>query len=102
MGKKDSFGFGIEDCINSGVKNPDSSVGVYAGSESSYKVFSPLFDKIIERYHGHNPTDKHVGGWDISRIPEEPLDKGDFIVSTRIRIARNSSEYPFGTTISKD
>ena len=40
MGKKDSFGFGFEDCINSGVKNPDSSVGVYAGSESSYKVFS--------------------------------------------------------------
>jgi len=36
--------------------NPDSSIGVYAGSVDSYSVFAPFFDKIISDYHGHAPS----------------------------------------------
>lgn len=85
------------------MKNPDSSIGVYAGSADSYKVFAPFFDKIIQTYHGHGPLDRHVTDWSIGKIPTEPLDpNNDFIISTRIRFARNASEYPLGTVISKE
>lgn len=90
------------DVIRSGVKNLDSGVGVYAGSADSYEVFAPLFDKIIQEYHGHSPLDRHKTDWNINAIPTEPLDpNNEFIVSTRIRIARNAAEYPLGSCISK-
>ena len=45
--KSDCFGFGIREAILSGAHNTDSGIGVYAGSHDSYKVFAPLFDRII-------------------------------------------------------
>ena len=53
--KKDDAGVTFKTCIFSGVKNLDSGIGLYAGDHSSYKVFSKLFDKVIEEYHGHGP-----------------------------------------------
>jgi len=47
----DECGVSFKQCILSGCQNVDSSIGVYAGSHSSYKVFASLFDKIIESYH---------------------------------------------------
>lgn len=90
------------EAINSGIVNVNSGIGVYAGSESTYTKFAPLFDRIIEDYHGHKPNDSHVTDWDSNKIPKEPLDPtGEFILSTRVRIARNSAEFPFGTKISR-
>ena len=51
--EKDSHSFSFKQAIFSGCKNTDSGIGVYAGSEDSYKKFSQLFDCIIEEYHGH-------------------------------------------------
>lgn len=59
-GQKDACGVPFELCIFSGCKNLDSGIGVYAGSHDSYKKFGPLFDKVIENYHKHKTTDKHV------------------------------------------
>ena len=50
--KKDAFGVSYKFCIFSGCKYMESSNGVYAGSHDSYKSFAPIFDKIIEAYHG--------------------------------------------------
>ena len=36
----------------SGVENLDSGIGVYAPDAEAYDVFAPLFDPIIEEYHG--------------------------------------------------
>ena len=47
-------------CIFSGIANPDSGIGVYAGSHQAYTKFNKLFDKVIENYHGHKKKDKHV------------------------------------------
>ena len=44
---KTANNFSIEDAIYSGLKNPDSGIGIYAGDSESYILFSPLFDKII-------------------------------------------------------
>lgn len=50
---KDKYGFTFKQAIFSGSKWTESGVGVYAGSHDSYYAFAPLFDKIIEQYHGH-------------------------------------------------
>jgi len=42
--KKDAAGFGFRQAIFSGCKNPDSGIGVYAGSHDSYTTFAALFD----------------------------------------------------------
>jgi len=68
--KSDKFGFTFRQLINSGVVNTDSGIGVYAGSGDSYTTFAPLLDKIIEHYHGHKPTDKHVSDWDVSKLAD--------------------------------
>ena len=41
-----------------GVYILDAGVGVYAPDYESYKVFSALFDPIIQEYHGFGPNDK--------------------------------------------
>ena len=57
--KKTAFGFTLEQAINSGVKNIDSGIGVYAGDEESYELFSSLFNSIIEDYHGFTKEESH-------------------------------------------
>merc|ERR1712146_454855 len=62
-------GFTLERAIQSGVDNPDSGVGLYAGDEECYSVFGPLFDAVIEDYHGgYKPSDKHVSDLDAAKL----------------------------------
>ncbi|KAI6244152.1 Arginine kinase [Aphelenchoides fujianensis] len=56
--KKTSMGSTLWDVIRSGVFNLDSGVGVYAADYESYRTFGPLFDRVIEAYHGFKPTDR--------------------------------------------
>ena len=41
------MGVSFNKMIFSGIKNPDSGIGIYAGSHESYYQFSSLFDPII-------------------------------------------------------
>lgn len=95
-GKKCKCGFTIEDIIQSGLTNKDSSIGVYAGDEACYSSFAPLFDKIIETYHNYSAKAVHQQNLTVSGLPKMPsLDKGgDKILSTRIRVARNLKDFP--------
>jgi len=99
----DSTGCTFTQCIFSGIKNVDSGIGVYAGSPDSYTAFSGLFDKIIEDYHGHKPTDKHVSDMEASHLKAPPFEPHEaaMIKSTRIRIARNYDDVKLGPCISK-
>lgn len=54
-----SGSFSFKEAIFSGCKNTDSGIGVYAGTANSYNAFAPLFDRVIEDYHGHGPSDIH-------------------------------------------
>lgn len=98
-----SNNFGIADVIRSGTENPDSSVGVYAGDQESYSKFSPLFDRVIEDYHGFSVTSKHQKNLDADELSDlGDLDpSGDSIVSTRIRVGRNLKGYAFAPAISR-
>lgn len=102
--RRDKFGFTFRQCIFSGSKWTNSGVGVYAGSHDSYYAFAPFMDKIIEAYHGHKPTDKHISSMDYNQLncPPFPADEDKMINSTRIRVARNLAAYPLGTAITRE
>ena len=100
--RRDKFGFTFRQAIMSGSKYTESGVGVYAGSHDSYYAFAPFMDKIIETYHGHKPTDKHISNMNYKdlRCPAFPPDEDKMINSTRIRVARNLAAYPLGTCVT--
>ncbi|PLX67437.1 MAG: arginine kinase [Denitrovibrio sp.] len=100
---KTSSGFTLDQAIKSGVVNDGSNVGIYAGDLESYKIFAPIFDKIIADYHNFSTSDSHTSdltppesGW------ANPDPEGKYIISTRIRVGRNLADMPLGTAISKE
>jgi len=101
--RRDKFGFTFKQAIFSGAKYTNSGVGVYAGSHDSYYAFAPFMDKIIEAYHGHKPSDKHIVDMDYKNLncPDFPSDEAAMIKSTRIRVARNLAAFPLGSAISR-
>jgi len=92
--KRTDSGFTLAQAIQSGLKNPDSAIGIYAGDSQSYETFSPVFDPVIQEYHGAFET---LGlEPDISQENLPALDpEGNHILSTRIRVARNLSGFSF-------
>ncbi|XP_045463373.1 arginine kinase-like isoform X2 [Harmonia axyridis] len=102
--KKTSFGSTLLDCIQSGLVNHDSGVGIYAPDPEAYVVFASLFNSIIQDYHGgFGPEDKHpkLDWGDISNL--EDLDpNGEHIISTRVRCGRSIEGYPFNPCLTED
>lgn len=100
---KTQNGFTIENIINSGVKNPDSGIGAYAGDKESYTTFGSFFDPIIQEYHGFTKDDIHKTNLNPDDLnAQNPDPKNEFIVSTRIRVGRNLNEFPLGPAISDE
>ena len=100
---KTTNGFTLEKAIKSGIDNPDSGIGVYAGDIESYTVFGALFDPIIEEYHGFLKSDMHKSNLNPDDLNAPNLDlKNEYIVSTRIRVGRNLADFPLGPAISKE
>jgi creatine kinase/arginine kinase len=99
--KKTAFGYTLKHAIYSGIKNPDSDIGIYAGDTESYQVFSEIFDLIIADYHALTQNKHHKTDLSFSNLPSlDPENK--YIISSRIRVARNLDKYPFTTFISRD
>lgn len=101
--KKTSFGSTLLDCVQSGLENHDSGVGIYAPDAESYSLFSDLFDPIIEDYHkGFKKTDKHPAAdfGDVDSFGNvDPT--GEFVVSTRVRCGRSMEGYPFNPCLTE-
>lgn len=96
-------GWTLARTIRSGVVNPDSRVGVYAGDAESYTLFAELFDPIIAAYHGFAPGDRHPGRLPVpGKRPGDPDPHNAFILSSRIRVARNLAGLPLGAALSRD
>ncbi|MFT5731293.1 MAG: protein-arginine kinase [Desulforhopalus sp.] len=91
-------GFTLDKAIRSGVINSDSSIGIYAGDAESYNVFAEIFDPVIEEYHGFVQGEKHVS--DFSKVELlDPDPEKKYILSTRVRVARNIAQCIFGSHI---
>ena len=87
-------GFTLDKAIRSGILNPDSSIGIYAGDAQSYKRFSTIFDPIIHEYHGISKGKKHTSALQSVHLTD-PDPERKYILSTRIRIARNLTGFNF-------
>ena len=99
--KTASYKASLFDVISSGLAHPDSHLGVYAPDVESYTVFRTLFDPVIRDYHQvrgrlqHPQSDWEDKSGNIGKF------RGDFVKSTRIRIARNLEGYPLNSKMSK-
>lgn len=100
---KTENGFTLAAAIRSGVVNQDSSIGVYAGDADSYRLFSTLFDPIIDDYHHFGKEDRHVGNLNpVGLTWPDPDPEGEYVLSTRIRVGRNLDGVPLGPAITRE
>lgn len=87
------------DCVQSGFEHHDSSCGVYAADPESYDVFNKLFDPVIRDYHGQleNTGEQLQPETNFGLVDDiQNLDpERKYIISTRIRIARNLEGMPY-------
>ncbi len=98
-GLQTASGYTFSQLIRSGVEQPDSSVGVYAGDAESYELFAPLLTPIIQDYHGS--ADRHpAADFSFDDLPEVSAAAQDRIISTRVRVGRNLAGFPLGAGIS--
>jgi len=102
--EKTNKGYTLSNTIHTGVVNTHLGVGMTAGDEDAYNVFKPLIYPIIKGWHGYDAyTQKHPTDLDPSKLvfTEAQREKfAQYVVSTRIRAARNISGFslPPGAT----
>ena len=99
--KRTRAGFTFQQAIRSGIEQPDSGVGVYAGDEESYTLFASLLKPIIEDYHGSAGPHPHTD-FSLDSLPAVSLEAERLVQSTRIRVGRNLANFPMGAAISRE
>ncbi|GMR53933.1 hypothetical protein PMAYCL1PPCAC_24128, partial [Pristionchus mayeri] len=104
-GKKTKLGATLYDCISSGVENLDAGVGVHAPDAEAYRTFAPLFDKIIQDYHGFAPNEKQpptdLGEGKTKEFP--PLDPEEKVRDGRgLTMTSLDTGYPFNPLLKQD
>jgi len=101
---KSDKGYTLSNAIMTGTVTPHLGVGATAGDENCWEVFKDLFYPIIEGWHGYDAaTQEHPVDLDPSKLvfSEETKELfNKYVVSTRVRAARNISGYslPCGAT----
>ena len=101
---KSDKGYTLSNVIMTGVVTPHLGVGATAGDEQCFELFKDLFNPIIRDWHGYDPeTQTHPVDLDFSKLqftPEQKSIFNEYVVSTRVRAARNISGYslPAGAT----
>merc|ERR1711881_123563 len=61
-------GFTLAKAIACAVEFDNQHCGIYAGDWDSYKVFSEVFDPIIQDYHGISADSKHTSDMGVTKI----------------------------------
>ncbi|XP_078575743.1 arginine kinase-like [Branchiostoma floridae x Branchiostoma japonicum] len=91
--KKTSLtGFTISDVVRSGLEVPSSSIGVYAGDEEFYRLYSHIFEPLLKEYHGLDEIPAHVSSLDPRRLTSVIQSEAP-VLSTRCRVMRNLAGY---------
>lgn len=101
---KSSKGYSLHNAIMTGVVTPHLGVGATAGDEECWELFKDLYYPIIKDWHGYDAeTQTHPVDLDPSKVvftDEQREIFNKYVVSTRIRAARNVSGFslPAGTS----
>merc|ERR1711923_555618 len=99
--KTKTSGFTLAQAIACAVEFDNQHCGIYAGDWDSYKDFAPVFDPIIQEYHGISAGSKHTSDMDVSKI------KGNIaedvpVHSCRIRVGRSIDGFGLSPGITKE
>merc|ERR1712051_768051 len=99
--KTETSGFTLIQAIACAVEFDNQHCGIYAGDWDSYKDFAPVFDPIIQEYHGISNDSLHVSDMDASKI--EGNIKSDVPVhSCRIRVGRSIDGFGLSPGITRE
>jgi len=98
--KTATSGFSLAKAIACAVEFNNQHCGIYAGDWDSYKVFSDVFDPLIQEYHGIAADSTHTSDMDASKI-RGTISKEAPVHSTRIRVGRNIDGFGLSPGITK-
>merc|ERR1712243_460922 len=93
-------GFSLAKAIACAVEFNNQHCGIYAGDWDSYKVFSDVFDPLIQEYHGIAADSTHTSDMDASKI-KGTINPAAPVHSTRIRVGRNIDGFGLSPGITK-
>merc|ERR1711892_1648006 len=99
--KTKTSGFTLAKAIACAVTFNNQHCGIYAGDWDSYKDFDPVFDPLIQEYHGISASSKHSSDMDVGKI------KGNIaedvpVHSCRIRVGRSIDGFGLSPGITKE
>ena len=83
-----------------GILLPDSRFGAYACDEEAYDVYQPLFDALVAACR-HNSGQTTSVKTNCEKMNGQRKPCLEYIISSRVRMARNISGFKFSNTISK-
>lgn len=100
--KETPNGFTLDEAIQTGVDNVGkyTTPGIVAGDEQSYKVFSDIFDIVIEEKHfGYKKDQEHQTDLDKNKLklPNNGEFDSKYVLNFRIKTMRNIRGYCFPT-----
>merc|ERR1712035_242665 len=98
--KTATSGFSLAKAIACAVEFNNQHCGIYAGDWDSCKVFSDVFDPLIQEYHGIAADSTHTSDMDASKI-RGTISKEAPVHSTRIRVGRNIDGFGLSPGITK-
>merc|ERR1719275_501366 len=94
-------GFTLSKAIACAVQFNNQHCGIYAGDWDSYKDFAPVFDPLIQEYHGISPSARHTSDMDVSKIKGN-VNSDVPVHSCRIRVGRSIDGFGLSPGITKD
>merc|ERR1711887_177419 len=94
-------GFTLSKAIACAVEFDNQHCGIYAGDWDSYKVFSDVFDPIIQEYHGISADSVHTSDMEVGKIKGNIV-AGAPVHSTRIRVGRSIDGFGLSPGITKE
>merc|ERR1711887_303502 len=99
--KTQTSGFTLAQAIACAVEFDNQHCGIYAGDWDSYKVFSDVFDPIIQEYHGISADSVHTSDMEVGKIKGNIV-AGAPVHSTRIRVGRSIDGFGLSPGITKE
>merc|ERR1712018_644889 len=99
--KTKTSGFTLIQAIACAVEFDNQHCGIYAGDWDSYKDFAPVFDPIIQEYHGISADSKHTSDMDASKIKGN-VNEDVPVHSCRIRVGRSIDGFGLSPGITKE
>merc|ERR1712032_1427070 len=94
-------GFTLIQAIACAVEFDNQHCGIYAGDWDSYKDFAPVFDPIIQEYHGISANSKHTSDMDAGKINGN-INSDVPVHSARIRVGRSIDGFGLSPGITKE